>query len=301
MKGRDQQFYLDLPIGSHAQGFDTWKHQSLFAHAIECGAPPDMVFAAGQAWGLPPMIPAQARATGYKYLRDVLQHHLSVANIVRIDHIIGLHRLYWVPQGFSARDGIFVQNNAEELYAILCLESHRNRAIIVGENLGTVPRFINAMMARHQIYETYVLQYEIPIKEGRSIRAPLRRSFAGLNTHDMVPFAGFLQSADVDELEKLEIRSPKDADDDRNNRVVQLENLYAQLETAGLLDTGDREPERVFQACVAFLKTSPAQYVVINLEDLWLEVKGHNIPGTSVGNWVRPSKRAVTDLPALQV
>lgn len=287
LKQQGQYCYLDLPIGSAADGFDTWKHQQLFAHGVQCGAPPDQLFTGGQAWGLPPMLPAEMRRSRYGYLRDVLRHHLSLADILRYDHVIGLHRLYWVPPGFSAREGIFVQYPAEELYAILSLESHRARSVIVGENLGTVPRRINQAMARHGIYETYVLQYEIPTATSRGIRPAPRRSLAGLNTHDMPTFKGFLDGKELKDQGIMGLRDADSVQRSLQERSQQVERLCRELEQWGLIEPGDREPERLLRAALEFLKSSQARFLVVNLEDLWLETEGQNMPGTAAGNWER--------------
>ncbi|MGE0059808.1 MAG: 4-alpha-glucanotransferase [Dehalococcoidia bacterium] len=299
LQARGQQTYLDLPIGCDADGFDTWKYQSLFALSMQCGAPPDILFTQGQAWGLPPMIPAEMRRSGYEYLRATISHHLSFADILRYDHVIGLHRLYWVPDGFSARQGIFVQYPAEELYAILSIESHRAKSAIVGENLGTVPQHINASMARHGIFETYVMQYEIPLDASRRVRQPPRRAFAGMNTHDMPTFAGFLEGKDLKIQETIGIRDHEGVLAALEERRQQVERLCAELETRGLLQPGDREPEHIFQAALTMLRGGRAKYLVINVEDLWLEEEGHNVPGTATGNWQRRLAPAIDALPDL--
>jgi 4-alpha-glucanotransferase len=297
LSSRGQQVYLDLPIGSDADGFDAWKHQKLFAHSVQCGAPPDLLFTAGQAWGLPPMIPEEMRRSGYEHLRAVIRHHLSLADILRYDHVIGLHRLYWVPDGFSARQGIFVQYPADELYAILSIESHRAQSVVVGENLGTVPKRINAAMARHGIYETYVMQYEIPLDPARSIRLPPQRSLAGLNTHDMPTFMGFLEGKDLKIQGNLGLRDDESLRQALSERALQVEVLCKDLERRSLLEPGDRDPKHIFEACTAMLSGSRAQYVSTNVEDLWQETEGHNIPGTATGNWQRRLARAIEELP----
>jgi 4-alpha-glucanotransferase len=297
LKARGQQCYLDLPIGSDSDGFDTWKYQSLFAHSVECGAPPDLLFTAGQAWGLPPMIPSEMRRTGYEYLRATLAHHLSLADIMRYDHVIGLHRLYWVPDGFSARQGIFVQYPAEELYAILSVESHRAQSVIVGENLGTVPQRINRALARHNVYETYVLQYEIPLDPKRGIRQPPSHALAGLNTHDMPTFAGFLEGNDLKIQETLGLRDHDGVLAALDERSRQIDVLGHEMERLGLLDEGDRDPIRLYKACVAMLRKGRSKYVVLNLEDFWGETQGQNVPGTAMGNWERRLARTMDAFP----
>ena len=111
----------------------------LFALGINGGAPPDGLFVKGQNWGFPPLQPEAIRQQGYRYYIDCLRHHMGSAGMLRIDHVMGLHRAFWVPDGFSATDGVYVHYRAPEFYAILNFESHRHQVQIVGENLGTVP------------------------------------------------------------------------------------------------------------------------------------------------------------------
>ena len=120
------------------------------------GAPPDGLFVKGQDWGFPPLHPEAMRRQGYRYYIDCVRHHMALASMLRIDHVMGLHRAFWVPEGFNAADGLYVHHPAEEYYAILSLESHRQRTQIVGENLGTVPFYVNEAMERHDILGMHV-------------------------------------------------------------------------------------------------------------------------------------------------
>src|SRR5204862_921835 len=123
--------------------------------------PPDPVFTQGQNWGFPPMNPEAMRLNRYQYIISYLRNHFRFAKLLRIDHVMGLHRLYWIPDELTGDKGVYVEYPAGELWAILSLESHRHRAGIVGENLGTVPPAVNAAMAKHDIRQMYVVQYEI--------------------------------------------------------------------------------------------------------------------------------------------
>src|SRR3990172_6909058 len=153
--------YLDLPLGVHPHSYDVWREREAFVLGVSGGAPPDVVFTQGQDWGFPPLHPEAIREQGYRYVIAYLRHQLQHTTLLRIDHVMGLHRLFWIPKGLEARDGVCVRYPAEELYAIFCLESHRHRASIVGENLGTVPAYVNSAMARHNLHRMYVLQYEL--------------------------------------------------------------------------------------------------------------------------------------------
>src|SRR5262249_55173307 len=131
-----QLLYLDLPLGLHPEGYDIWRYRDLFVREAAGGAPPDPVFTKGQNWCFPPMHPEVSRLTHYEYTIAYLRNHLQNTRLLRIDHVMGLHRLFWIPRGFTGDKGVYVRYPAHEMYAILSLESHRHKAGVVGENLG---------------------------------------------------------------------------------------------------------------------------------------------------------------------
>src|SRR5215467_13280189 len=148
-QARGQFLYLDLPLGLHPQSYDVWRYREFFVPHMAGGAAPDPVFTKGQNWGFPPMNPEAMRRNRYQYVIAYLRNHLRYAKLLRIDHVMGLHRLYWIPDELTGDKGVYVEYPAEELWAILSLESHRHRAGIVGENLGTVPPEVNVAMRKH--------------------------------------------------------------------------------------------------------------------------------------------------------
>lgn len=175
--------YLDLPLGVHRHGYDTWRERALFATGADVGAPPDAAFPGGQNWSTPPVLPHESQRQGHRYLRRAFRHAMRHASLLRIDHIMGLHRQFWIPQGADVADGVYVRYPAEELYAILTLESLRTECELIGENLGIVPDFVNIAMRRHGLRGLYVMQLtpDAPIPE---------ETVASLNTHDTATFAG---------------------------------------------------------------------------------------------------------------
>lgn len=185
---RNLRLYLDFPIGSHPDGFDAWKYRDVFVPQVSVGAPSDPLFKGGQDWGFQPMHPQAIRESGYDYFIKCLRHHLKYAGILRLDHVMNLHRLFWIPIGFSAPDGIYVQYHAEEFYAILCLESMRHQTIIVGEDLGTVPPEVRSAMHTHGLRRTHVTQFDTSPDQSSHLPPA---TMATLNTHDMPPFAAF--------------------------------------------------------------------------------------------------------------
>jgi 4-alpha-glucanotransferase len=267
--------YLDLPLGVHPDGFDTWRFRGLFLEGVSVGAPPDPFFADGQVWGFPPLHPERQREDGYAYFRACLRHHLCHAWMLRVDHVMGLHRLYLVPAGSSGRDGVYLHYPAEELYALLTLESHRCRCIVLGEDLGTVPGAVRRAMARHGLLRMYVLPFEL--RPGGGWTSPPRNALACLGTHDLPPFAALWQSWPPEERERL----------------------LARLRDAGYLPaSGSADPSTALRGFLALLAASPALAVVINLEDLWLESEPQNRPGTGPEqpNWRRKARYGLEDV-----
>ena len=142
------KWYLDLPVGVNTASYDLWAHRECFAPAVGVGAPPDMFFAKGQNWGFVPLHPQRVRDSGYRYVIDYLRFQMAHTGLLRIDHVMGLQRLYCIPAGFSGDKGAYLRYAADEFYAILSLESHRHKTMIVGENLGIVPPETTAAMRR---------------------------------------------------------------------------------------------------------------------------------------------------------
>lgn len=301
-------WYLDFPLGVSRIGYDVWRYPDLFGLDMSGGAPPDAFFTKGQNWGFPPLHPERLREQGYRYLRGALRRHLSCARLLRIDHVMSLYRLYWVPEGLEARDGVYVRYPVDEMFALLTLESHRHRARIVGENLGTVPAAVNSAMRRHGIQETYVLQYELNQPQpdpNQPAGTPSADSVASINTHDMPPFAAFWKGLDIDDRLDLGLLSEAEARSERDKRAELREKLTTFLHREYLLTEQPFDVEDVLQACLAWLGGSVAPVVLVNLEDLWGETESQNTPGTFKErcNWRRKARYTLEDmrrLPSVQ-
>jgi len=302
-RSRGALLYLDLPLGIHPDGYDVWRHRDLFLKGMSGGSPPDPVFTVGQNWGFPPMNPQTMRTSFHRYTIAYIQNHLQYAGLLRIDHVMGLHRLYCIPDGMPGERGVYVEYPAEELYAILSLESHKRRAGIVGENLGTVPPEVNRAIVRHNIQQMYVVQYEISADPKRdALRTPPAHSVAGLNTHDMPPFRAFLDGLDIPDRLDLGFLDPEGARRERKSRERLRKALTRFLRERGLLKSlPAASPEEIFRACLEFLGRSPAAVVLVNLEDLWQETNPQNIPSTGDRrpNWRRRLRYSVEELEGL--
>jgi 4-alpha-glucanotransferase len=289
---------LDFPLGVHPHGYDVWRNQNCFVLDVRVGAPPDAVFTAGQDWESPPLHPEKIREQGYGYFIACLRHHMRFASILRIDHVMGLHRLFWIPHGMEPEQGVYVRYPTDDLYAIIALESHRNEAIIEGEDLGTVPPYIRPAMKRHGLYRSYVLQYELSSDSGKGARTVPSRSVASINTHDMPPFAAYWQGFDIEQRMELGLLDRATSRHERKEREFLKRALVKFLQRRGFAQPGSDDPKAILIAILAFLSASQAQLILVNLEDLWLETEAQNMPGTSdeCPNWRRKSRYPVETL-----
>jgi len=283
--------YLDLPLGVHRGSYDVWRERQSFVLDASGGAPPDPMFTSGQDWGVSPLHPEQSRRNGYRYVLAYLRHHMHHAGAVRIDHVMGLHRLFWIPKGMGAADGVYVRTPAHELYAIVCLESHRHRCAVVGENLGTVPWTVESMLQKHGIHRMYVMQYALAPDPHGSPQPVADDTVASLNTHDMVPFEGFRRGLDIDARRELGLLNDDEARGETEGREALVRSLTAFLEREGLLAPG-ADPRALLRATLLHLARSPARIMLVNLEDLWLETRPQNVPGTwqERPNWTEKAR-----------
>ena len=301
---RGPGLYLDLPLGTHPLGFDSFRHPETFSRGVSGGAPPDRFFSKGQDWGFAPINPRTARESGHAYFIASLRHHLRHAGVLRIDHLMGLHRMYWIPDGFDGDQGAYVQYPADELYAIVCLESSRHGASIVGEDLGTVPSYARRRMESHGLRRTYVAQFEFRADREPPVTAPPSASVATVNTHDTAMFATFWAGGDIDEQEDLGLLDSSHAMQARERRDNLRKLLLDYFEKSGAVDGRDADPAAVLDACLEVLAKSEAECVIVTLEDLWGEVEPQNTPGTDRErpNWqrrTRPSLESILSDPAI--
>jgi 4-alpha-glucanotransferase len=297
--GHGEDLYLDLPIGVHGGGFDVWRFRDQFAATASVGAPPDLFFVSGQDWGFPPPHPRNARQSGHAYFRSIVRAHLRRAAMLRLDHVMALHRLFWIPRGLRASQGVYVRYPAEELYAILAIESHRHRARIVGENLGTVPPEVDDGLRRHGLSGMRILQFEVsPDWPGGARELD---GLAALDTHDTATFAGFWEGTEIDLRVTLGLLSEEEAERERALRGATRSAVVAALRAQGWLavapsgadadrsrgadpsrpDAATPGTEEVLDALLRWMSASPAAVVMVQLEDLWLEHRPQNVPGIS--------------------
>jgi 4-alpha-glucanotransferase len=264
----------DLPIGIDPGGADAWAWQDLLALDATVGAPPDAFNQQGQNWGLPPFIPHRLRASGYAPLRETLRASLRNAGGLRIDHVMGLFRLYWIPPGAAPTHGAYVRYPHREMLDILAEESRRAGAFIVGEDLGTVEPEVRRELARRRILGSKVLWFE----EDTPASWP-EGTLASLSTHDLPTAAGLWTGADAEELAALGFRANAEALQPLLLRIRSLSGLPARAEA--------REAVRGIHRILA---GSNSSLIAAALEDALAVERRPNLPGTVAErpNWRIP-------------
>ncbi len=291
--GQATPLYGDLPVGVHPDGFDPYFEPEAFASEAEAGAPPDPFFPLGQGWSSPPLHPEGIRNQQYRYVIESLRVAFANVACLRIDHVMGLHRLYWIPRGFDAAHGAYVNYRPDELHALVALEAHRAQAMVVGEDLGTVEPQVRETMAEERMLRSWVLEFtttpEAPLPE------PPEHCLASWGSHDVPRFAAFYRGEAPGRGLRPEHpgaeADPVVPDERARWRVA----LAAELVERGVKRlgpepaTGGQPPaERTALAgCLAHLARSRADLVLVDLADLWGEVEQENRPGTGLeaGNW----------------
>ena len=257
-RSRGGGLYLDLPIGVHPDGYDAWRERNLFVSSAFVGAPPDAFFPSGQNWGFEPLHPERIREQGYQYFIESVRHHLRYAKILRLDHVMGFYRRFWIPESLPVSEGLYVRYPAHEFYAIIDLEAYRSGTIVVGENLGLVPRAVDVAMSQHHYLGTWIFPAPEP---------PPAATLSLLGTHDMPPWAKSWEQA-----------SPR-----------QREALCQQID----VDATDASTDKILAQLLVRMAESPSRLTMINLEDLYGETLPINIPGLqNEANWSRKMRRS---------
>ncbi len=295
-------FYRDLAVGADPRGSEVWSQPGLFASGVCFGAPPDAFNAAGQDWGMPPWDPRALRERAYAPFIEVVRANLRGAAALRIDHVMALRRLFWVPAGSPAVEGPYVRYPFEDQLGVLALESRRARALIVGEDLGTVPEGF-----RERLTAEGVLSYRLMMFErwpSGFFLGPDRypeRSVATFTSHDLPTLAGWWKGSDLSERRELGLLGERTLEELETERETGRERLRSALSDQDLPGAGSTGPEDLKEVALGvqrFLARSPARVMMANLDDLLLEERQLNQPGTvkEYPNWRRRLTRPLEDL-----
>jgi 4-alpha-glucanotransferase len=304
--GRDAGMTLgvlhDLPVGVDADGADAWALADVLGGGVSVGAPPDNFTPRGQDWGLPPWRPDRLAATGYAALRDMLRAILSHADGLRIDHVAGLWRLWWIPPGETPDRGTYVHYDAEVMLAVLALEAHRAGAVVVGEDLGTVEPEVTEALAANEMLGSAVGWFtrdeSAPDQPLLPSKAWPTRAAASLSTHDLPTVAGFLRGEHV--RARAELGLLDDVPAEQANADKERAEWLALLRSEGLLDDSEPDEDAIIVAMHRFLASTPSRLKLISPYDLIGEPRQPNLPGTidEYPNWRLPLAETLEQLRA---
>ena len=300
--------YRDLGVGIAGDGAEAWAEQDCLALGVSVGAPPDPLALKGQDWGLVPFNPIALREAAYAPFIGVMAANMRHAGALRLDHAMALQRLYWVPPGASADQGAYVRYPVDDLFRLVALESRRNRCLVIGEDLGTVPEGFRERMERMGIFAYRVMVFEKD--ERQEFRPPehfTEQALAIFATHDLPSLRGWWNGIDIDRREALNLYPrPGMAEEERQARSHDRGALVPALIRHGLLPQGfnaappldDAHTEALAAAAHAYLNRSRARLTMVQIEDvLGLETQ-MNLPGTTTEhpNWRRRFPVEVEDL-----
>ncbi|MGB5588657.1 MAG: 4-alpha-glucanotransferase [Gammaproteobacteria bacterium] len=301
--GMEVGLYRDLAVGIDAGGADAWSDHSLYAEGASVGAPPDPLALQGQDWGIPPMRPDVLVERAYQPFIDLLRANMGAGGALRIDHVMVLFRLWWVPAGLSATEGAYVHYDLQALMAILALESQRHRCLVIGEDLGVVPDAIRRAMPDHGVYSYRVFFFERE-DDGRALEPQHYPAHAlvTVSTHDLPPLVSYWQGSDIELRDRLQLYPDENtrqavamARVDERHIICQALHRHGLLPQSALADPASAAQMSWDLSCAiqAYIARSRAALMVVQPED-WLAMDTPvNVPGTADEhpNWQRKLTR----------
>ncbi len=306
LRGLAVGLYQDLAVGVNPGGAEAWSWQDVFAAGAYAGAPPDDFNLFGQDWGLPPFIPHRLREVAYAPLIEVLRANMRHAGALRIDHVMGLARVFWVPAGMAATHGAYVAYPLQDMLGIVALESQRNRCLVIGEDLGTVPEGLRPRLASAGFLSYHPFLFERC--EDGTFKPPAdypRQALVAASTHDLPTLHGLWRGADLDTRAALQL-FPSEAQrenlvasrtQDRARILMALEHEHLLPEGAGIHPVSVPELTQLFvQAIHAYLARTPAQLLVVQPEDILGIAEQTNLPGSRDDQHPNWRRRLTLDL-----
>jgi (1->4)-alpha-D-glucan 1-alpha-D-glucosylmutase len=310
--GMNVGLYCDLAVGSDSQGADVWSEPALYAKGVNSGAPPDDLALQGQAWGLSPWIPRALRHASFEPFIRCVRANMRRAGALRIDHVVGLMRQFWVPNELGAAAGGYMESPFQELLAILALESERNQCMVIGEDLGTIPDALRTALTDYQILSYKVLYFEKDWDGDQKFLSPADYSATALvtvSTHDLPTLAGYCLGHDLNIRSRLALfPSDEFKTQQFETRREDLNRLNVALSEAGLLpgeellSYGCAPSDAIVCAIHEWLARAPSKIMCTQIEDLLGEEAQANVPGTTdeAPNWRRKLSVDLEQWPSMQ-
>ncbi|WP_336486119.1 malto-oligosyltrehalose synthase [Methylobacterium nigriterrae] len=293
--------YRDLAVGADRGGSEIWSHPERFANRVSIGAPPDLLAPKGQDWGLPAFDPLEMERDGLAAFRALVRANMRHAGAIRIDHAFQLARLFLIPLTGSARDGAYVAMPFEPMLAVLRLESHRSKCLVIAEDLGTAPEGFSEALMQAGILSYRILAFE---REGDGhFKAPgayPRDALTAITTHDLPTFVGWWRGVDTDTRQSLGLYDADRAETERAERVAERGRLTEALAGEQLLPSYDPPEAAPFEAAARYLARAPAMLTAVQYEDVVSELSQANVPGSTEGypNWRRKLDRDLESIAA---
>ena len=294
--------YGDLAVGVARGSADTWLNRQDYCMDLSVGAPPDPLGPTGQNWDLPPLNPSMLKHTGYEKFAHLLRENMRLYGVLRIDHVMALCRLWWVLNGKTADFGAYVHYDAEVMFAILALESRRNRCVIIGEDLGTVPDEARHLLNRYQVFSYKVMYFS---KGWNGFQLPEEypeQAITVISTHDVAPLAGYWTGKDLDTMFKLgtlpDAAAFQTALDEREHDKA---DLLDKLKETGCLGADVQMPAKADETLLAALHKygalSRSKLYAVQLENLLGVIDNLNVPGVTEGypNWAQKMPVSLED------
>jgi 4-alpha-glucanotransferase len=287
--------YGDYAVGANPSGSETWADQESFRRGAEIGAPPDPLALKGQGWGIPPQDPSAMLAQRLRGFATLIRNNMRYYGAMRLDHVMALFRLWWVPAGFAPSEGAYVHYPLQQLLTVLSLESARSACLVVGEDLGVVPDEMRRAMPECGLYHYKVLLFE---KSGGRFRRPdeyVRHALATVTTHDMPTLRSYWEGRDIELRRRLNLYPSAEVESGVvREREHDRELLLGALHEQGLNPAQPETPFDAFTAELAhalhlYLARSAATLAALQIEDLLGETLPVNVPGTDkeYPNWQR--------------
>jgi 4-alpha-glucanotransferase len=283
----------DLAVAVDPAGFDAWTFQGELATGVTVGAPPDPLGPHGQDWGLPPFVPARLAATGYQPFARTVRAGLAGVQGLRIDHVMGLFRLFWVPEGCSPAEGTYVRYPADDLLGVLALESERARSLVIGEDLGTVAPGVRERLAAERVLSYRLAWFERDDAGRRRAADYPRLAVTAATTHDLPTVTGFFSGEDLAHLHEIGVAGAAASQQADRKELADL------LVAEGLLAPGHADDlDELRVALHAFLASTPSMLVAATLEDAVAATERPNVPGTidQHPNWSIPLPVPIDEL-----
>jgi 4-alpha-glucanotransferase len=307
-KGMPIGLYHDLAVATDRCGSDIWAHRAFYVNGCRVGAPPDDFSPNGQDWSFPPPHPEAHREAGYQLFRESIRKIVQHGGALRIDHVMRLFRLFWIPEGFEPKDGAYVRDYASNLMHILALESVRSKNIIIGEDLGTVTDEIRQMLSQFGIlsYRLFYFEKNYPDPEFKASHQYPRHALVASTTHDLPTLAGFWTFRDIEARKAAGLIDERAYWNQIEERKREKQRMLDRLHSESLLPphyprNAEQVPELdgdLHNAIIGFLAQSPAAILLLNQEDLTKETEQQNLPGSTAQypNWMRKMKAQLEEL-----